>query len=221
MNLAFISSERSASLVLKIRSQPTPALQTAIGDTGTSFQPKFMKDAPLFVSGGFRNPERFIAYMPGVNNGPQDSSINGGSRRAARKWKRGKGFRLRPAPGTTRGGHSFHRIHRQFHDRDRGSWTICLVSLGRRRRLLMLPALQSGDNPVDNRKSVKFSPLGGPQLHLCTGVRGIARGSPPSYSKIDRRGPLETRPRACPISPLAEPQGPSGAHFHVDHRREF
>ena len=105
MNLAFISSEQSASPVLKIRFQPRPALQTATGDTGTSFQPKFMKDALLFVSGGFHNPESFIADMPGINNGPQDSSINGGSRRAARKWKRVRDFdfdprRVRPAAVT-------------------------------------------------------------------------------------------------------------------------
>ena len=60
----------------------TPLLSTETSDTGTVFQPKFMKDAPLFVSGGFRNPENFISYVPGVNNGQQDSSINGGARRS-------------------------------------------------------------------------------------------------------------------------------------------
>lgn len=58
-----------------------PQLAASSSDLGTSFQPKFMKDVPLFVSGGFRNPENFISYMPGVNNGVQDSSINGGPRR--------------------------------------------------------------------------------------------------------------------------------------------
>ncbi|WP_321474787.1 TonB-dependent receptor [uncultured Paludibaculum sp.] len=58
-----------------------PLLAAASSDLGTSFQPKFMKDAPLFVSGGFRNPENFISFLPGVNNGVQDSSINGGPRR--------------------------------------------------------------------------------------------------------------------------------------------
>ena len=58
-----------------------PLLAAASSDLGTSFQPKFMKDTPLFVAGGFRNPENFISFMPGVNNGTQDSSINGGPRR--------------------------------------------------------------------------------------------------------------------------------------------
>jgi hypothetical protein len=42
-----------------------PLLATQTSETGTVFQPKFMRDAPLFVSGGFRNPETFISYMPG------------------------------------------------------------------------------------------------------------------------------------------------------------
>ena len=60
----------------------TPLMAAETSDTGTVFAPKFMKDAPLFVSGGFRNPENFISYVPGVNNGQQDSSINGGARRS-------------------------------------------------------------------------------------------------------------------------------------------
>ncbi len=63
-------------------SSRTPLLQTETSDTGTVFQPKFMKDAPLFVNGGFRNPENFINYVPGVNGGQQDTSINGGARRS-------------------------------------------------------------------------------------------------------------------------------------------
>ena len=59
-----------------------PLISTETSDTGTVFQPKFMKDAPLFVSGGFRNPENFINYVPGVNGGQQDTSINGGARRS-------------------------------------------------------------------------------------------------------------------------------------------
>src|SRR5262245_14836929 len=59
-----------------------PLLAGETSDLGTAFQPKFMKDTPLFVAGGFRNPENFIAFMPGVNNGTQDSSINGGPRRS-------------------------------------------------------------------------------------------------------------------------------------------
>lgn len=59
-----------------------PLLATGTSDLGTNFQSKFMKDAPLFVGGGFRNPENFISFMPGVNNGQQDTSINGGPRRS-------------------------------------------------------------------------------------------------------------------------------------------
>src|SRR4051812_45580281 len=55
-----------------------PVTDTETSDIGTIFQPKFMQDVPLFVTGGFRNPENFISYVPGVNNGQQDSSINGG-----------------------------------------------------------------------------------------------------------------------------------------------
>lgn len=63
-------------------SSDAPLMSTETSDTGTVFAPKFMKDAPLFVNGGFRNPENFISYVPGVNNGQQDSSINGGARRS-------------------------------------------------------------------------------------------------------------------------------------------
>jgi hypothetical protein len=59
-----------------------PLLASDTSDVGTNFQPKFMKDAPLFVGGGFRNPENFISFMPGVNNGQQDTSIDGGPRRS-------------------------------------------------------------------------------------------------------------------------------------------
>ncbi len=59
-----------------------PLLQATSSDIGTSFAPKFMKDAPLFVSGGFRNPENFVTYLPGVNGSAQDTSVNGGSRRS-------------------------------------------------------------------------------------------------------------------------------------------
>jgi hypothetical protein len=58
-----------------------PLLATATSDIGTNFQPTLYKNAPIFV-GGLRNPESFISYMPGVNNGSGDSSINGGNRRS-------------------------------------------------------------------------------------------------------------------------------------------
>ncbi len=70
-----------ATQTVSVTSQ-TPLLLAETSDTGTVFQPKFVKDAPLFVSGGFRNPENFINYVPGVNGGQQDTSINGGARRS-------------------------------------------------------------------------------------------------------------------------------------------
>ncbi|MEO7145860.1 MAG: TonB-dependent receptor [Bryobacteraceae bacterium] len=62
--------------------EQTPVTDTETSDIGTAFQPKFMQDAPLFVSGGFRNPENFISYVPGVNGGQQETSVNGGARRS-------------------------------------------------------------------------------------------------------------------------------------------
>ncbi len=59
-----------------------PLLATATSEIGTTFLPKLFKDTPIFVGGGLRNPESFVSYMPGVNNGSGDSSINGGNRRA-------------------------------------------------------------------------------------------------------------------------------------------
>jgi hypothetical protein len=59
-----------------------PVTDTETSDVSTIFQPKFMQDVPLFVTGGFRNPENFISYVPGVNGGQQDTSINGGARRS-------------------------------------------------------------------------------------------------------------------------------------------
>ena len=35
-------------------------------ELGTYVQPKFYLDAPLFVNGGYRNPEGFLPYLPGV-----------------------------------------------------------------------------------------------------------------------------------------------------------
>jgi hypothetical protein len=79
LNLTLQIGESSQSVQVTTEA---PLLSGASSDIGTNFQPKFMKDAPLFVSGGFRNPENFISYVPGVNNGAQDSSINGGARRS-------------------------------------------------------------------------------------------------------------------------------------------
>lgn len=59
-----------------------PLLQAVTSEMGTNFQPKFMQDGPLFVSGGQRNPQNFVSFMPGVNNGFQEGSIAGSSRRS-------------------------------------------------------------------------------------------------------------------------------------------
>lgn len=59
----------------------SPVLSTATSELASNFPSEFMGRLPLF-SGGIQNPEVFISYMPGVNNGSGDSSINGGSRRS-------------------------------------------------------------------------------------------------------------------------------------------
>jgi len=59
-----------------------PLLATATSEGGTQFQPQFMRDAPLFVGGNIRNPMSFVSFMPGVNNGFQEGSILGSSRRS-------------------------------------------------------------------------------------------------------------------------------------------
>lgn len=53
-----------------------PLLDTATSERGQSFSPKFMTTLPLFT-GGIRNPEAFVNYMPGVNNGGGQQSISG------------------------------------------------------------------------------------------------------------------------------------------------
>jgi hypothetical protein len=71
----------------------SPRLSSATSELSQTFQPKMLTDAPLFVGGAMRNPEAFVAYMPGVstaqqvpngssNNGAQDNSFNGGVIRA-------------------------------------------------------------------------------------------------------------------------------------------
>ena len=59
-----------------------PLLATETSEIGTNFQPKFMQDGPLFVSGSIRNPQNFISFMPGVNGGFQEGSVTGSSRRS-------------------------------------------------------------------------------------------------------------------------------------------
>ena len=57
-----------------------PLLETTSSERGQNFSPKFMETLPLFT-GGIRNPEAFITYMPGVNIGAE-TSINGSGGRA-------------------------------------------------------------------------------------------------------------------------------------------
>jgi hypothetical protein len=76
-----------------------PLLAPATSDLGTGFQPKFMRDAPVFGGGGLRNPEAFISYTPGVNNGSGDSSINGGNRRSKEVLVDGAGLTIPESGG--------------------------------------------------------------------------------------------------------------------------
>jgi hypothetical protein len=52
-----------------------PLLETTTSERGQSFSAKFMNTLPLFT-GGVRNPEAFVTYMPGVNS-HREVSING------------------------------------------------------------------------------------------------------------------------------------------------
>ncbi|MEZ5364102.1 MAG: carboxypeptidase regulatory-like domain-containing protein [Bryobacterales bacterium] len=52
-----------------------PLLEATTSERGQSFSPKFMNTLPLFT-GGIRNPESFVTYMPGVNS-YREVSING------------------------------------------------------------------------------------------------------------------------------------------------
>ena len=58
-----------------------PLLEANTSERGQSFSPKFMNTLPLFT-GGIRNPEAFVSYMPGVNAGGGNQSISGSGGRA-------------------------------------------------------------------------------------------------------------------------------------------
>lgn len=49
-----------------------PLLEPTTSERGQNFSPKFMSTLPIFT-GGIRNPEAFISYMPGVNAGSEQS----------------------------------------------------------------------------------------------------------------------------------------------------
>jgi hypothetical protein len=57
-----------------------PLLELTTSERGQSFSTKFMNSLPLFT-GGIRNPEAFVGYMPGVNAGAEQS-ISGSIGRA-------------------------------------------------------------------------------------------------------------------------------------------
>ncbi len=58
-----------------------PLLEANTSERGQSFSPKFMNTLPLFT-GGIRNPQAFVTYMPGVNSGGGNQSISGSGGRA-------------------------------------------------------------------------------------------------------------------------------------------
>jgi len=53
-----------------------PLLETETSEKGQSFSTKFMNTLPLFT-GGIRNAEAFVTYMPGVNAARGETSISG------------------------------------------------------------------------------------------------------------------------------------------------
>ncbi|MFN0108932.1 MAG: carboxypeptidase regulatory-like domain-containing protein [Blastocatellia bacterium] len=53
-----------------------PLLETETSEKGQSFSTKFMNTLPLFT-GGIRNAEAFVIYMPGVNAARGETSISG------------------------------------------------------------------------------------------------------------------------------------------------
>lgn len=56
-----------------------PLLEPSTSERGTSVSPKMMDTLPLFA-GGIRNPEAFVAYQPGVNQGAETSISGSGGR---------------------------------------------------------------------------------------------------------------------------------------------
>ncbi|MBI1358612.1 MAG: TonB-dependent receptor plug domain-containing protein [Acidobacteria bacterium] len=58
-----------------------PLLEANTSERGQSFSTKFMTSLPLFT-GGIRNAEAFVTYMPGVNSGGGNQSIGGSGGRA-------------------------------------------------------------------------------------------------------------------------------------------
>jgi len=75
LNLEVGNVEQSVEVVAE-----APLLEATKSERGQSFSKKFMDTLPLFT-GGIRNPEAFVNYMPGVN-AYRETSINGSGGRA-------------------------------------------------------------------------------------------------------------------------------------------
>ena len=59
-----------------------PLLETQTPMRGHNLSPQMLSNLPLF-SGGIRNPQAFVSYMPGVSSGTAELSISGSGGRAA------------------------------------------------------------------------------------------------------------------------------------------
>ncbi|MCB1018937.1 MAG: TonB-dependent receptor, partial [Acidobacteria bacterium] len=70
----------SVSETVEVTAAP-PLLETTTSERGQNFSNKFMSTLPLFT-GGIRNPESFVSYMPGVTSGGGNQSVNGSGGRA-------------------------------------------------------------------------------------------------------------------------------------------
>ncbi|MCB1021907.1 MAG: TonB-dependent receptor [Acidobacteria bacterium] len=76
-----------------------PLLEANTSERGQSFSTKFMTSLPLFNGGGMRNPESFVSYMPGVNAGAGNQSINGSGGRAKEVLIDGASFTIPESGG--------------------------------------------------------------------------------------------------------------------------
>ena len=100
LNVDFTLEVGEVTTTIDVTGAP-PLLATTSAEIATNFQPRLMRDVPLFVTGTRRRYDAFIAYMPGVNNGVQDSSINGGNRRSKEILIDGANMTIADSGGTT------------------------------------------------------------------------------------------------------------------------
>ncbi len=73
-------------------------LETVTPQRGQNFSPQMMNNLPLFT-GGIRNPQAFISYMPGVSVGTPETSISGSGGRAAEILMDGASFTIPESGG--------------------------------------------------------------------------------------------------------------------------